>query len=154
MKKEKRYYKLLPLSESLSRIYKKNSKNNDYQFLNLIKNWDKIVGTEYSKILSPIKVISKTSSLVVMSDRNFSLEAKYISPMLIEKINNFYGYKSFKKIDFVFKDKTLKSRNKPVIIPKEIKSKIEEKVCNIENDDLKLALEKLGKSMAKRGKLK
>ncbi|MCT4575675.1 MAG: DUF721 domain-containing protein [Alphaproteobacteria bacterium] len=154
MKKDKRYYKLLPLSESLSRIYKKNSKNNDYQFLNLIKNWDKIVGKEYSKILKPIKVISKTSSLVVMSDRNFSLEAKYISPMLIEKINIFYGYKSFKKIEFVFKDKSLKTNQKPIIIPSELKNKIEEKVCNIENDDLKIALERLGKSMAKRGKLK
>ena len=147
--KQKRTYKLLQLSNSLSKVYKKSSGNNDSQFINLLKNWDSVIGKEYSKILSPVKVSSSKACLIVSSNRNFSLESNYVSPMLLEKINNFYGYQAFKKIEFIFLRKEKSEKAVPdIIIKEETKDKIVKSVCNISNNDLKVSLEELGKSMA------
>jgi hypothetical protein len=152
--KQKRTYKLLPISNAISRVYKNNSGQNDSQFIGLMKNWDKIIGGEYAKILSPVKVSSKAKSLVISSEKNFSLEANYVAPMLLEKINSFYGYKAFNKIDFLFKSKSKEKKEKNIALKPETKEKIEGIVCNINNNDLKETLERLGKSMAKKGKIK
>lgn len=155
-KKSKRTYKLYPLSNSLSQVYKKSSGQNDSQFLNLIKNWENIVGKEYAKILSPIKISSKNATLVVSSDKSFSTESNYIAPMLIDKINAFYGYSAIKKINFTFRNKQ-NIKNKKIVqtpLKEETREKIEEIVCNISDDGLKNSLEALGESMAKKGKIK
>ena len=154
--KQKRTYKLLPISNAISRVYKNNSGQNDSRFINLMRNWDNIIGKEYAKILSPIKVSSKTKSLVVSSEKNFSLEANYIAPMLLEKINGFYGYKAFNKIDFLFKKKRKENEKgkESVTVKEETQGKIKEIVCNIDNNELKESLERLGRSMAKKVKIK
>jgi hypothetical protein len=154
-KKNKRTYRLLPLSNAMSKIYRNSSGNNDGQFINLMKNWDAIVGREYSTMLSPMKVSSQNSSLTVLSSRNFSLESNYVAPMLLDKINKFYGYKAFKKVDFIFKNRessTKKEIEKPISSSE--KDKIQQIVCNVEDSTLKESLEKLGESMTRKGKIK
>jgi len=153
MTKPKRTYKIKPLSDAISKVYRKASNKNDAQFLNLIKNWKSIVGEEYSNILSPLNIISNSSTLVILSQRKFSLEADYIAPMLLEKINAFYGYKSFKKIKFIFHAKNSIVQKEDSNAKNINLSKIEGFVCNIENDALKEALSSLGKSMSQKGKL-
>lgn len=152
--KTKRTYRLNPISVSLSKVYRNSSGQNDTQFLNLIKNWDNIIGKEYAKILKPARVLSKNATVVVSSDKNFSLEANYIKPMLLEKINSFYGYKCFKNVEFIFKNKTSTKKIPTFKVSSITKDKIEGIVCNIKNDDLKESLEQLGKAMAKKGKIK
>lgn len=154
MYKRKYSNKLSPLSVSILKIYRNSSKNNNPQFLSLIKNWDRVIGKEYCKIVSPMKISPKKGTLIISSNRNFSTEAQYIIPVLLEKINHFYGYKAFKDIDFVFKNKQIERKNRYKPINSETKDKIEKIVCNIENDSLKESLERLGKSMASKGKIK
>ena len=153
--KTKRTYKLLQISDAMSKIYKKSSGYNDSQFLNLIKNWETIVGSEYAKILTPVKVASKGSTLIVSSEKNFAVESNYIAPMLIDKINGFYGRPAFRKIDFIFKKQaSLKNKTKEKPLNEEVKHKIEKMVCNVDNCELKETLERLGESMAQKGRIK
>lgn len=151
---KKRTYKLLPLSNSLAKVYKKSSKQNDPYFISLMKNWETLVGKEYAKILSPIKISSKDKTLTVSSERNFSLESNYVTPMLLDKINRFYGYKAYKNINYIFRKNNNVKKDKKIVIKSETSDKIEEIVCNIKNDELKKTLERLGKSMARKGRIK
>jgi hypothetical protein len=60
-----------------------------FDFLYLVKNWDKIVGKMLSENTIPLKV--RNSSLIVMTKHSiFSQELSFMSQQIIDKIENLY----------------------------------------------------------------
>ena len=146
--------RLKPLGLSISKIYRDNSGNNDTNFLSLMRNWESVIGKEYSGRIDPIQINSKESSLTVSADRSLALESQYISRTLLSKINGFYGFSAFKKINFIFREKKNIKKEKEVILDQSVLDDIEKNICNVKDDALKESLRKLGESMAKKGKIK
>jgi len=152
----KRLKKMEPLSTSVGLIYKKLNKNNSTNFISLMKNWENIIGKEYAKILSPVKINFKERCLVVTSNRNFSTESHYVAPVIVQKVNSFYGNTYLKNIKFIFQSSHLnkKADLSDIPISDEAEKKLEDILENCENSDIKDALINLGKSMTKKGKIK
>ena len=75
---------------------------NNKLFLRLLINWDKIVN-QYSKITSPNKIkfpnnLRNNGKLILSVQRGFETEIQMCTPILINKINDFLGYKVISKI--------------------------------------------------------
>lgn len=130
-----------------------------FDFLYLVKNWDKIVGKMLSENTIPLKV--RNSSLIVMTKHSiFSQELSFMSQQIIDNIENLYpkfkGHiKSIKfshgkfsseqfntvkkKIDAPSKPKTHKFD--PKAQQKKLKAK--EMFSDVEDEEIQAILERL-----------
>ena len=77
------------------------SKNNKIE-AKLLINWEKIAN-EYSKITFPeeirfIKNITNNGTLLLNVQKGFATEIQMKIPLLLNKVNNFLGYKAISNI--------------------------------------------------------
>lgn len=130
-----------------------------FDFLYLVKNWDKIVGKMLSENTIPLKV--RNSSLIVMTKHSiFSQELSFMSQKIIDNIENLYpkfkGHiKSIKFSHGKFSSEEFNSVKKKVVTPKkntthkfdpklqQKKLKAKEMFNDVEDDEIKALLETL-----------
>lgn len=67
----------------------------------LINDWESIVGNDLANKFSPLKIqrSGDKKSLLIAASSSLSAMAKYLEPMLLDKINIFFGRKY---IDFIY----------------------------------------------------
>ena len=95
------------LSNLLPNDAKKLLKNRGFFELELLSNWEKIVGTSFNKLSYPTKIKTSNSSpkgkgkLVVKVDRSISFAFEHEHKKIIHKINLFFGYNAVAKIEII-----------------------------------------------------
>ncbi|MFT6333252.1 MAG: hypothetical protein ACJAW3_001611 [Lentimonas sp.] len=155
---------LTSLEENISRILKPlfaKKKDNFLVISNLRKNWPKIIGNDYHQFCFPKRIKfpkgKKNNAILTISASNsaigFYLEAT--SNQIIENIASYYGYKIISEIRIIQEPKVLEEKKEK--IPEKISPEKEKFIANstakIQDDALKLILQKLGKSISKTTKL-
>tara|TARA_B000000460_G_C21283726_1_gene292876 strand:+ start:16 stop:483 length:468 start_codon:yes stop_codon:yes gene_type:complete len=152
MKERKQSY-FKKVGNSLPKIIDKNIKEKNFIEISLIKKWREIIGDDIAKFCWPIKIvfseINNLNGIIFLKTmRGKSMEIEFKNEEIIEKLNQYFGYKAISKIsvvqDFDIKDnKTEKSK----IIKKTIKEPEYKIINKIKKNSLRLALKKLNKTL-------
>lgn len=137
---------LRPLSNTLPSEIKKVLKKNGFNLASIVDNWTKIIGNEISNKCYPINIKAQNDTKDVILILNVihgkEIDIEYNKKNIIDKINAYFGYTFIKKIrlkiiNMKFKD-SLKNE-----ITKKNKKNFDSNLKKIENNNLKIKLEKL-----------
>ena len=137
---------LRPFKTSIPKNVKKIlNKKNDI-FHEILGKWSNIVGKKISKVSSPTVIKfsrdNKNNSLTMTIDKGSEIEIEYSKNIIIEKINNYFGYNLIKEIILKSKLITINKKNKSNFNINKL-NKISKKLNLIKNDKIKLSLERL-----------
>jgi len=143
---------LRPFSSSLPHGLKKILKKGGYNFSNIVDNWTKMVGKDISNYCYPNTIrMTKdmnNGTLILNVVHGNEINVEYKKQEIIDKINSFFGFNCIKEIKLKIVQKkqiTQKIKN----FSDQNYSKYNEKLKNIQNQDLKKSLSKLIKAYSK-----
>ena len=160
MKERKQSY-FKKVGNSLPKIIDKNIKEKNFIEISLIKKWREIIGDDIAKFCWPIKIvfseINNLNGIIFLKTmRGKSMEIEFKNEEIIEKLNQYFGYKAIAKISVV-QDFGIKSTcadygvppfGKEDKITKKKGKKVQSKVINkIKKNNIKTALKKLNKTL-------
>ena len=146
---------LRPFSSSIPKTLKKHLRKGGYNYSNIVDNWTKIVSKKISDACYPVTIKMgknmKDGNLILHVIHGKEVEVEYEKKEIIDKINSFFGYNCINRVTLKIVQNTLKENKK--IFPK-IKnfSKIEKKMNNINNIELKNSLNNFLKAFNERTK--
>ena len=137
---------LRPFKTSIPKNVKKIlNKKNDI-FHEILGKWSNIVGKKISNLSCPAIIKfskdNKNNSLTVTINKGSEIEIEYSKNIIIEKINNYFGYNLIKEIILKSKLITSNKKNKNNFNINKL-NKISKKINGIKNDKIKLSLERL-----------
>ncbi len=144
---------LRPFSNSIPKTLRKHLRKGSYNYSNLVDNWTRIVNKNISDACYPISVKMKKSmkdgTLVLNVTHGKEVVIEYAKNEIIDKINSFFGYNCISNITLKIIENKINKRDK--ILPK-IKNlnSVEEKIENIDNDQLKISLKNFLKAYNKK----
>jgi len=151
MKERKQSY-FKKVGKSLPKVIDKNIKERNFVEITLIKQWKEIIGQDIAKYCWPIKIVfsdikNSNGIIFLKTKRGRSMEIEFKNDEIIEKLNQYFGYKAINKIsvvqDFNIKD----SYKKKKIIKKKIKNNHSKVINKIKKSELKIALQNLSKTL-------
>ena len=151
MKERKQSY-FKKVGNSLPKIIDKNIKKKNFIEISLIKKWREIIGDDIAKFCWPIKIrfseINNLNGIIFLKTmRGKSMEIEFKNEEIIEKLNQYFGYKAIAKISVV-QDFDIKDAYKEDKITKKRGKKVQSKVINkIKKNNIKTALKKLNKTL-------
>ena len=152
MKHRKQSY-FKKLGSSLPKIIDKNIKKKNFIELSVINNWNEIVGKDIAKFSWPIKISfndinNLNGRIFVKTERGRSMEIEFKSQEIIEKLNQFFGYKAINKINIIQDfNSSISEKKKNKITKKKIKKNYIKDIKKIKKESVKIALKKLNKSL-------
>ena len=139
---------LRPFSRSIPQSLKKLLKKGSYNFSNIIDNWSKMVGSNIASTCYPstIKMGKEMNNgtLVLNVIHGNELTVEYSKQEIIDKINSFFGFKCIKEVKLRIIQKERVSKQK--ISENKVKINYNNKLNNVNNEDLKNSLNKLIKA--------
>ena len=151
MKERKQSY-FKKIGNCLPKIVDKNIKEKNFVEVSLIKKWREIIGDDIAKFCWPIKIIfsnikNSNGIIFLKTERGRSMEIEFKNDEIIEKLNQYFGYKAIDKISVVqdFNIKDTYKKNK--IIMKKSKSTQSKEINKIKENNVKVALNKLYKTL-------
>ena len=127
-------------------------KKGGYNFSNIVDNWTKIVSEKISDACYPITVKMgkemKDGVLVLNVIHGREMEIEYKKNEIMEKINSFFGYNCISNVTLKIVSNKI---NKKKLFPKiQNFEKIEEKMKNVKDNQLKRSLNNLLKAYNER----
>ena len=139
---------LRPFSSSIPKTLRKHLKKGGYNFSNIVDNWTKIVSEKISDACYPITVKMgkemKDGVLVLNVIHGREIEIEYKKNEIMDKINSFFGYNCISNVTLkIVSNKISKKKLFPKIQNFE---KIEEKMKNVKDNQLKRSLNNLLKA--------
>lgn len=152
---------LRTVEDSISLLLKPISKNNKQNYIlisNIAKNWEMIVGHEYSKFCHPKSITfdnyqkNEAKLTIIAYNNSIAFFLKNNSEIIIEKISSIYGHKSIRKIIIKQEPKKITIEERDDLKEEfslETKDYIEDKIKNVEDLALKETLIKLAKTIIK-----
>ena len=143
---------LRPFSSSIPKTLRKHLKKGGYNFSNIVDNWTKIVSEKISDACYPITVKMgkemKDGVLVLNVIHGREMEIEYKKNEIMDKINSFFGYNCISNVTLkIVSNKISKKKLFPKIQNFE---KIEEKMKNVKDNQLKRSLNNLLKAYNER----
>ena len=146
---------LRPFSNSIPKTLKKYLKKGGYNYSNIIDNWTKMVGKKISDACYPNKIKMskemKDGNLVLNVIHGKEMEIEYEKKQIIDKINSFFGYNCISKVTLKIVDDKVNFKNKFFPQIKNI-SKIEEKMNQVKDKELKSSLSNFLRAFDERNK--
>ena len=143
---------LRPFSTSIPKTLKKHLRKGGYNYSNIIDNWTRIVSKKISDGSYPINVKMdkqmKGGTLVLNVIHGKEVEIEYMKNEIIDKINSFFGYNCISNVTLKIVSNKI---NKKKLFPKiQNFEKIEEKMKNVKDNQLKRSLNNLLKAYNER----
>ena len=150
MKERKQSY-FKKVGKSLPKIIDKNIKERNFVEITLIKQWKEIMGQDIAKYCWPIKIVfsdikNSNGIIFLKTKRGRSMEIEFKNDEIIEKLNQYFGYKAINKISVV-QDFNIKDSYKKKIIKKKIKNNHSKVINKIKKSEIKIALKNLNKTL-------
>ena len=134
---------LRPFSSSIPKTLKKYLKKGGYNYSNIVDNWTKMVSKKISDASYPITIKMgkemRNGTLVLNVIHGKEMEIEYEKTEIMDKINSFFGYNCIGHITLKIVQGKVNFDKK--VFPK-IKdlSKIEKKMSQVKNENLKSSL--------------
>ena len=151
MKERKQSY-FKKIGNSLPKIVDKNIKEKNFIELSLIKKWKEIIGNNIAEFCWPTKVVfsnvdNSKGVIFLKTRRGRSMEIEFKNEEIIEKLNQYFGYKAINKVSVVQDFDTKNRYKKNKIIKKRNKINQSKAINKIKENSLKIALKKLDKTL-------
>ena len=164
--KEHNLTDLTNVAQAINPLLRQLLGNNGMVTLELLNSWQDIVGKDMSAYCWPQKIVFKKNertdgclNLNVLAGA-FAMEIQQKQQQIIEKINVFFGYPAISKIkicqtadmkNFSIGKKNIDKVQKNVVSPEE-ESYITELIKDINDDELRQSLERIGRAVFARNK--
>ena len=146
---------LRPFSNSIPKTLKKHLKKGGYNYSNIVDNWTKMVSKKISDCSYPITVKMgkemRNGTLVLNVLHGKELEIEYSKKEIIDKINAFFGYNCINQVTLKIVQEKIKTTRHKFTKIKNL-SKINEKIDNVKNNQLKSSLNNFLKAFNERNK--
>ncbi len=134
---------LRPFSSSIPKTLKKYLKKGGYNYSNIVDNWTTMVNKEISDSCYPISIKMgkemKNGTLILNVVHGKELEVEYAKSQIIDKINSFFGYDCISQINLKIIEEKIKLKKNKFNKIKNL-SKVNEKIANVQNPELKKSL--------------
>ena len=136
---------LRPFSKSLPHGLKKLLRKGNYNFSNIVDNWAKMVGKDFSVACYPSTIKMgkgmNNGTLVLNVIHGNELTVEYRKQEIMDKINSFFGFKCIKEVKLkVIQEKRVSKKISPL---NDAKLNYSNELKNINNEGLKKTLNKL-----------
>ena len=134
---------LRPFSSSIPKTLKKYLKKGGYNYSNIVDNWTTMVSKKISDSCYPISIKMgkemKNGTLILNVVHGKELEVEYAKSQIIDKINSFFGYDCISQINLKIIEEKIKLKKNKFNKIKNL-SKVNEKIANVQNPELKKSL--------------
>ena len=144
---------LVPIGAVLPKAASKTLQRRGFAQTAVLTHWNEIVGKTISESSCPERLFFPkdekcAGTLRIRVSGGLALELQHLEPLVIERINQFFGYRAVEKISIVQGPLPKRRLAKPKIVRNLSESetkKIEDLVSNTEDEELRDALRSLGK---------
>ena len=144
---------LKALSATLPRVATRALGRRGFAEGDLVHRWDSIVGREMAAHCLPVRLASAKrgggATLTLRVEPGFALELQHLEPLLIERINGFFGYRAVGAITLrqgPLGRGPARTKVPPRPLSPEEESALKKRLEDIDDDDLRDALARLGRS--------
>ncbi|MGV8948286.1 MAG: DUF721 domain-containing protein [Candidatus Paracaedibacter sp.] len=117
----------------------------------ILLEWEYIVTSQFAQFCTPLKVTfplkqRSNGRLLLRATSSMATEISYLEPLILSRINQYFGYQAITKISLLQGPITQKNPPQPTRKPlsEAIQSSLENHVQPIEDDRLRAALLSLG----------
>lgn len=157
--KNDRIYGLQTIDQKLTSLLKPLFQGNKKEFLiinNLVKNWEEIVGKKYAKLCYPKSInfskntrdnFSQAKLTIAVHNSSIGFFLENNSEFLLEKIAALYGFRAIHKIIIKQEPKPSENYEEDAKLSPIEERKLQEKIKDIEDQDLAQTLAKLGREI-------
>ncbi len=121
----------------------------------LVTQWDAVIGSELAAKLSPERITfprgeRRNGTLRLRVASAFATEAQHLEPVLIERINAFFGYGAVARLAFIQGPPLAAAPPPPVLrkLSAEEQGAIDTRVARVADPELRAALARLGTAIA------
>ena len=132
-----------PFSKSIPKTLKKHLKKGGYNYSNIVDNWTQMVSKKISDCCYPITVKMgkemRNGTLVLNVLHGKELEIEYAKKEIVDKVNCFFGYNCISQVTLKIVQEKIKTTTDKFPKIKNL-SKINEKIDNMKNNQLKSSL--------------
>jgi hypothetical protein len=147
------------LAEAVDKVARQSAGKDWGLYANLLGHWAEIVGAEYSRVTTPVKIAfpyqpneaqRKNGVLTVRLPKGLAMEFSFKADLIRHRINTYVGYEAFARIALdaaALPPPTVRPVKKAD--PAVLKS-MKETASTIENIELREALESFGEAMLTR----
>lgn len=159
MTNRKKYYGAQTVSNFLPDEVKKILKKRGFFELELLKNWETIIGKKYGSLTNPVKIkplakgnLKDSAVLVLKVDPSIGFAIQHEMEKIINKLNGFFGYQAISSIEIIqekINDNQIKKYNNNKYLERRgnSKNKVFEEL--IEYPELKKKFEKILSKISK-----
>jgi hypothetical protein len=144
------------LGQTVRKISRKSFEKQGFAVQEIIADWRLIVGETLADISVPVRISKPRGEnapgavLQVRVDQAGALDFQHIGPIVIDRINTYYGYRAIDRIAIVQGPVT-----RPEVIPPKPnrpltaaeKAKLDNLLADIDNEALRTALESFGRNV-------
>ena len=146
---------LRPFSNSIPKTLKKHLKKGGYNYSNIVDNWTQMVSKKISDCCYPITVKMgkemRNGTLVLNVLHGKELEIEYAKKEIVDKVNSFFGYNCISRVTLKIVQEKIKTTTDKFPKIKNL-SKINEKIDNMKNNQLKSSLNNFLKAFNEKNK--
>ena len=155
-KDQRRGGALRPLAGSLAKIAGKSFGRRGLAEGGLIADWADVVGAEIAAICLPNGLTFHRSkertkgTLTLRVANGHGLTLQHLEPMIVERINGYLGYPAVARLRLRlghFVPRERRRRSTPPVLSPAMETSLSERVAGVEDADLRVALENLGRSI-------
>jgi hypothetical protein len=149
-------YKPRTLADAVDKVARQSAGKDWGLYANLLDHWAEIVGTEYARVTTPVKISfpyqpneaqRKNGVLTVRLPQGLAMEFSFKADLIRQRVNAYFGYEAFARLAL---DATY-FPPPPVTGEKKVDpaalSAIKDKASTIEDGELREALEKFGEAI-------
>jgi hypothetical protein len=149
-------YKPRSLADAVDKVARQSAGKDWGLYANLLDHWAEIVGAEYSRVTTPVKISfpyqpqeahRKNGVLTVRLPKGLAMEFTFKADLIRQRVNSYFGYEAFARVALdaaAIPPPPIKATKK--IDPAAL-NVMKEKASSIENSELREALERFGEAM-------
>jgi hypothetical protein len=152
-------YKPRTIADAVDKVARQSAGKDWGLYANLLGHWAEIVGEEYAKVTTPVKIAfphqpqekrRKDGVLTVRLPKGLAMEFSFKADLIRQRVNSYMGYEAFARIALdpaaITPPATKKERKTDPAALEGVKTQ----AAAIENNELREALEKFGEAMSSR----
>ncbi|MCP5382446.1 MAG: DUF721 domain-containing protein [Kordiimonadaceae bacterium] len=154
--KENRTFKTKSIAELAGTINNTTFRRFGFVKSDILIHWKEIVGAVLAKASLPERLViprnnenegARAGTLHIRVDGSFAPEMQHLEPLVIDRINSYYGYKAIEKLVFhhgiINKILETHKYQKPILNDSQ-KNELESVLKDIKDDKLRISLFKVG----------
>jgi len=155
---KRRYGRSRQIADHLKPVTRRTFGKRGFADGDMVNDWPAVIGDELAKFTAPERIVyprgkraGGTLHLRIASG-SIAVELQHLLPLLIERINGHFGYRAVDNVHFVQAPipTTKKVAETVPELPDDARAEVAALVADVEDDDLRQSLERLGQSILRR----